>query len=108
MRIADLDHLNDLSNSKVVLGGIVAPNWLTLSFADGRLLLSLGSDTLFQTELPKSPLGYLVSLNNTPGLRFSVSHTTTSGTTSSTSVGVLLQPIGAFTFVSASSSTLVV
>ncbi len=108
MRIADLDHLNDLSNSKVVLGGIVAPNWLTLSFTDGTLLLSLGSDTLFQTGLPQSPLGCLVSLNNIPGLEVSVSHTTTSGTTSSMSVGVLIQPTGAFTFASASSVTLAI
>ena len=108
MRIADLDYLNNLSTLENIFGG-GASNVLTLSFGGGGLSLSLGSNTLFQTTLPQTLLGYSVNFDSAPGLKVVVNRTTTVGvnttSSSSTIVGILLQPGSSTTFAFASSST---
>ncbi|MER3435647.1 MAG: hypothetical protein C4288_20210 [Leptolyngbya sp. ERB_1_1] len=107
MYVADLDHLEVLSNSTTISGGQATPNMLTLSLRNGNLLLSLAGTPLYQTALTPTPTGYSISLDNMPGADVSVSRATTTGSPDSTSIlGVLIEPGRTSTYAFASSGKL--
>jgi hypothetical protein len=86
MRVNDLDHFSNLTNSVEICGGLMADNILFLDIIDRKLLLSFGGKPLFETTLSDVPSGIQISLENVPGIPINVRAVSIGGGTRTISV----------------------
>lgn len=87
MLINDLSHLEILGQSPAILGGL---DDLVLTLDDRELVLTLGSELLFETTLPMRPTSFSLSVSGVPGIAVSSRAQTINGVSeSSVSVRVL-------------------
>jgi hypothetical protein len=108
MHCHDLDCFSELTHSTDIRGGSIADMMLSLKIIDRQLSLAMGGNLLFETQLPETPSGIQISIEDNSGMHTYASSVSIGSGIKNLSVfaGQLGHEYGAYSFSSSSSGRL--